>query len=259
MRGMRLARVLVAIDGSDAATAALSVAASIARGSGAALAVAHVADASSGADPAALLEQLPGEAPVTERMLLTGRTGPALTDAAQAWGADLVAAGTHGIGAVRDLFAGSTSRHLLTHLRLPLLLARRPAAPAGPATAVVALGGAGAPDASLDVADALAAALSAPLVLVHVADPDGGLAWAAGHVHLGEALRAEGERLLREAAGQASVPVETELRHGHVHDELVAACTEHGARLVVVGRGGSARHLVAHAGCPVVVVPRGDR
>lgn len=85
----------------------------------------------------------------------------------------------------------------------------------------------------------------------------------------GEVERAWAERTLEEARAEverAGVPVETDARRGSAAHEICEAARERGARLIVVGShgwgllegvlfGSVSRGVLAHAPCPVVIVP----
>jgi nucleotide-binding universal stress UspA family protein len=123
---------------------------------------------------------------------------------------------------------------------------------------------------------ALAARLQSPLVLVHVL-PAGGPPIRPVLPHrvprdleaLREAAHDAGERLLVDVAGGVGgYDTRTEVAHGLPAEGLLEAADRHEADLIVVGtRGESAARgvllgsvattVIAHATCPVVVIPPG--
>jgi len=123
---------------------------------------------------------------------------------------------------------------------------------------------------AFDTGVALARALQAELALVHVVDP----AAAAVGVDLPSTLalepitRVEAERMLAVFAARAALtPAPREfVRVGRPAAEIVAVANEWPADLVVIGShskgvirrallGSAAAGVVAHARCPVLVVP----
>jgi nucleotide-binding universal stress UspA family protein len=102
--------------------------------------------------------------------------------------------------------------------------------------------------------------------LVHVVDARLPLA-SAPMTGVVEELRRHGRTLLHEARITVRAPLDEvveELREGSSREDLVAACAEHRPAIAVVGSrgiggfrglllGSTARELVSHAGCPVLV------
>jgi nucleotide-binding universal stress UspA family protein len=122
------------------------------------------------------------------------------------------------------------------------------------------------------VAQRLAAALDARLILANVAPPTeapGVSAALAGQERLREEERADSRRLLEDLAARldaSEVELRTEI--GPPADRILELCAQESATLVVMGsrgRGdvtsallGSVAHRVASsASCPVVIVPPG--
>ena len=141
--------VLVGYDGSDNAKLALRQAIEIAQSTNARLTVMSVIpDVAAtvqgawlaGANPqqlerdmteqiSATLEeavaQVPEDVPVT-KLLGHGHAGPALVSAVDEHGCDLVVVGTRGRGAVKSLFLGSVTEHLVTHSSVPIVVVPPP-------------------------------------------------------------------------------------------------------------------------------------
>lgn len=149
---MKLHVVMVPLDGSPLAEAALPLGASVARqaGAGLRLVMVHSAPMVGGDGMAALLVALqeqahaylrsaasrvdPGGSLPTEVEVLQGPAGATLAAAAEASRADLVVMATHGRGPVNRMWLGSVADYLLRHLHVPMLVVRPPeeGAPAGP-------------------------------------------------------------------------------------------------------------------------------
>ncbi|MGZ8515509.1 MAG: universal stress protein, partial [Candidatus Limnocylindrales bacterium] len=71
-----------------------------------------------------------------DRVVATGDVPSAILEDAAAWGADVIAVGTRGHGAVRRALIGSTSRYVLHHAPMSVLVVRTAAAPKVPAADV---------------------------------------------------------------------------------------------------------------------------
>jgi nucleotide-binding universal stress UspA family protein len=141
--------VLVGYDGSDNAKLALRQAIEIAQSSNARLSVMSVVpDVAAtvqgawlaGANPQQLeqemteqvsatleeaIAQVPEEVPVT-KLLGHGHAGPALISAIEQQGCDLVVVGTRGRGAMKSLFLGSVTEHLVSHSSVPIVVVPPP-------------------------------------------------------------------------------------------------------------------------------------
>ena len=139
---MKLQSLMVPLDGSRFAEAALPIAALLAGRAGAKvrLALVHVPATPPGADAAGVDVTVqerergylagtasrldPAGVVVPELLLLEGQPGPALAEELEHHPADLVVMATHGRGAVSRLWLGSVADYLIRHLHLPVLLVR---------------------------------------------------------------------------------------------------------------------------------------
>lgn len=139
---MKLHTVMVPLDGSAFAEAALPLGTLIARRSGSSLRLALVHGTfAAGSDEAAAAQVAlqdherdylratasrvdPGGALVPEVDLLAGTPGPALAAAVGALRVDLVVMATHGRGALSRAWLGSVADYLVRHLHVPMLLVR---------------------------------------------------------------------------------------------------------------------------------------
>jgi nucleotide-binding universal stress UspA family protein len=240
-----LARLLVADDGSELAAEAASFAAFLAERTGATVTRVSAPEVEPEPSPAR-----------------------AILDAAAEQDADLILMGSHGVGIVRAALLGSTSAQVVRHAPCSVMLFRPDAvAPAQQArNVVVGVDGSEASGYALVVAQALAAALGARLVLVHAYD--------ARVPHAGEPpepvraiIRGHGAEVLHEARSRVVAPLDEvaeDLVEGRPREVLVAAAAEHAPALLVVGDrgrggfaglqlGGTARWVASSAPCPVVV------
>jgi len=139
---MKLRIVMVPLDGSTFAEAALPLATALARRAGATLRLVLVHGTATGAGDEAAAAQValqdhereylrgtasrldPGGALVSGVDLLEGAPGPSLAAAVGSLRADLVVMATHGRGAVGRAWLGSVADYLLRHLHTPILLVR---------------------------------------------------------------------------------------------------------------------------------------
>jgi nucleotide-binding universal stress UspA family protein len=205
---------------------------------------------------------------VDERILLGGTPARALHGLAEERGASLLAVGlTHREGLDR-LVTGSVPAALLHGSPCPVLTV--PAgAPAGPPrTIAVAYDGGAEARRALETAARLAGALGAELLLLGCFESPG-LAGPAlgGGLDVEPDLQTAFERVIEQgAAGVGQVEVHTRMLVGGAGHEIVEASKE-GVDLLVTGSrsygplrsvvvGSVSRHLVDHAGCPVLVIPR---
>lgn len=282
-------RVVVAVDGSEQSVAAFSFATALAQHSGGTVTAVRVLTSpyeilTSAPEPVPGLERvielrereaaeelaaLAASAPDgvrVETQVLHGDPGPTLIDALAEVDADLVVAGTHGVGFSRFLL-GRVSQQLLERAPCDLLLFRWASAPTPPPTVIAALDDSEHAERALRTAEGLALALSTTLVLTHVANYHVPLAYEPGS-SVRQAVREHGERVLHDARGRVTAPLEhvvEELREGSPRSELLAVCEERAPAIAVVASrgtrgfhgllvGSTARDVVNYAGCPVLVV-----
>ncbi len=134
-------KILVAVDGSDAASHAVRTAVTLAKGLGAEITLAHVVPPSFvppevpfGVQPwteeaikagEQLLEGSAKEAGMTcERLNLTGSPAERLADVAETGNFDLVVVGSKGRGAVSRMLIGSVTDRLVHICKRPILVVR---------------------------------------------------------------------------------------------------------------------------------------
>lgn len=266
-------RILVAEDGSELAQAARELCFAIAPRFGASVTLVHVLDddqAPRQAEWEERLEAVRAGAPASvevESLVTAGRPAEALVALARERETDIVAAGTHGLG-VKRLLLGSVSQRVLEAAPCSVLLARDTSPGDAPTKVLAGLDGSQLSLQALRLAEGIAVALSACLVLTHVANYHVPFAGAEPYSALREEVRRHGEAVLAAARRTIAAPVDAiidELREGWPRDELVAACRHHRPVLAVVGGrgeggfrelliGSTARDLVNHAPCPVLVV-----
>jgi nucleotide-binding universal stress UspA family protein len=272
-------------DGSPAATAAVRLAVALARAEGASVIAAHVyaevpalsADAGLGAG-VELHEELRGMGQrlldgldvegVGEHVLLGGPPARALHDLALERGASLLAVGLTQHEGLDRLVAGSVPAGLLHGSPCPILTVPAGAEPAAPKRIAVAYDGGAEAGRALETAVRLATGLGGEVILLACFESPG-LAASA----LGGGLEFEGDlqaafiRVVEDAAaGVSGVPVSTRILNGAAGHEIAEASKE-GVDLLVAGSrgfgplrsviaGSVSRHLVDHAACPVLVIPR---
>jgi nucleotide-binding universal stress UspA family protein len=281
-------RLVVAYDGSEPAGAATELAYELARRRGARLTLAYVLElpgpypdlpqAAPGIERAeedwrrrlaALAAGAPDGASVDAEVLVANKAGPALLELLREHRTEVLVGGTQGVGGLKRTLLGSVSQQLLEHAPCSVLLVRDRPPLEGPRTVVAGVDGSGATPAVLAVAGRAAAVLSAQLVLAHAADE---LIPSFASIDQEHALRSwareQGQRILDEARASVAAPLDEvteDLREGRATNELVALCNERRPMLAVVGNrgfhgfkglllGSTARHLVNHAPCPVLIV-----
>jgi nucleotide-binding universal stress UspA family protein len=281
-------RLVVAYDGSKPAAAAVEFALELARRRGARLTLASVLElpgpypelpqAAPGIERAeeewrrrlaALAAGAPDGASVETEVLVANKAGPALLELLRERRAEVLVAGTHGVGGLKRTLLGSVSQQLLEHAPSSVLLVGDRPPLDGSRTVVAGVDGSDATPAVLAMAGRAAAVLSAHLVLAHAANE---LIPSFASTDQEHALRSwareQGQRILDEARASVAAPLEevtTDLRERRATHELVALCNERRPVLAVVGNrglhgfkglllGSTARHLVNNAPCPVLIV-----
>ncbi|MGK2950725.1 MAG: universal stress protein [Acidimicrobiales bacterium] len=283
-------RIIVGVDGSETAAAALRWAAREAAEQSATLVAVmawglldqHHAEPDAAFDPtydaaaaAAVLETYlrralgtDGAAEV-ERVLATDLPGPALVTAAE--GAALLVVGARGLGGFRGLLLGSVSQHCLHHAPCPVAVIREqdgePAAQAH--RIVVGLDASETARRALHWAQAAAQRRGATITVVHTWH----LPYAAGYPVAGAVLdpalvesdaQVTLDHLLE--GEQLDVAIEKVVTMGSPASAILEAAK--GAELIVVGSrglggfrgmllGSTSNQVAHHASCPVVVVPPG--
>lgn len=282
-------QTIVAYDGSERARAGFAFAARLAGRVGGRLTLARVLESPyessepvPGFDPrldarerehAEELDALAATVPEgveVDRRVLHGRPAAALLDLLEELRPDLVVAGSGGVGFGRFLL-GSVSQRLLEAAPCDLLLFRWPEVPEGSIDVIAAVDGSEHARHGVAVAERLAVALDGRLVVTHVADYE--LPFAHNPYRgVREVIRDHGVDVLREARASVSgsgAEVAEDLREGNAREQLIAACEERAPAVAVIGSrgiggfhgllvGSTARDLVNHASCPVLVV-RGER
>jgi nucleotide-binding universal stress UspA family protein len=277
---------IAAYDGSDASRSAVQLAVRLAQAQHAEVIAAHVHPAVAPVHgPGALPEadrqmqedlRIAGQAVldgldvdgVSRRMLVGGSPAHALHDLAVEQRASLVAVGVTHHGHLGRLLPGSVGAKLLHGA--PCDVVAVPASAAAGDIAAIGVAYDGGPESrrALETAERLASRLRARLLLIGAYDVP---------IYVGPALatswdvdpsvrEAFDEELRAAAARVSSVEVETRLLMGSPGPTIAEACDD-GIDLLVTGSrsygpvrsvllGGVSRHLVDHARCPVLVVPR---
>lgn len=253
--------ILVGVDGSEQARAAAAFAAMLAAPRGGRVLLGAVHDPQAAADPAC--EHVRGAGVPGARGLVHAAASPArgLHELAGREGAAAVAVGASHHYGVGRLKPDGVTEALLHGSACPVLVV----GPAAPPTEVRTIGVAHAGDAegrsALAAGAALAADLGAELRVLGVVDP--GPAGPYGEDELREARRAEHERGLARLAKRAAAHVRATVGHpgqallhaGEELDLLVLGSRGYGPPGTVL-LGSVSRRVVAHAPCPVLVMPR---
>lgn len=301
-----LEKILTAYDDSEAGRAAVELTGRMASGTGARLTIAHVVrpqredrDARSPEEEisettrwecekwAAKLEEAAGlargaaleagadQVPEVEGRILVGKAGDRLMELVEEESIDVLAAGTHGVGHVKQQLFGSLSQWLLEHAHASIdLLFTRERLPAQPAPAVlVGCDGSEWSKRAVNIGEQLANALDGPLVLTYVAGypapfADSAFLGSEARDTLREDLHAYGEEVIakcREQVSTGTANVVEDVHEGHVREEMLKAVDQRYPSMAVVGTRGATgfsglligsvtRDLLDYSKAPVLVV-----
>lgn len=275
-------RLLIGVDGSPAATAALRWAGGLAERLDAEVVVANVFEPTQAEIPPSDVDAMIIEA--RERLAtkwsapLVGTgvrhtdlqlVGPPdkLLDAVEAADADLLVVGTRGTGRFAGLHLGSLAHYFAHRARGPLAIIPVTGAAAGVDRIVVGVDGSPGSAAAVSWCAAIAAACRAKVLAVHVLESAS--RWSTKHE--GERIRAEADAALNGAwtapLRAAGVSISTRVMKGtHPVAGLGAAAEHDSAGMIVVGArefsevvqmrlGRIPEQLVHHTHLPVVLVP----
>jgi nucleotide-binding universal stress UspA family protein len=177
-----------------------------------------------------------------------------LAEGVRVHGADLIVMGTHGRRGLQRAFLGSVTERALRTLDVPILAVKEDAETAAQPIARIVLAVDFSPhsDRAVEMAEGLAARLSASVDLVHVLyvpldyDPFPGVL-PASRVELERMMTAQAsERLekIRDRLAQRGIRVEAHLDRGHPDAAIVGLARRVGSHLIVMGTRG--RTGVAH-------------
>ena len=278
---MDKSRIVVGYDGSDESRRALDWAAGEAERTGAPLRIVHTyqvswpagtyyrATAEEAEAARGLAEQLAAAAVARVRARGTGIDAAATAVHAPAattlldFGdgtTRLLVVGNRGAGGITNLLMGSVSQQVATHARVPVVVVRGHAAPAGPV--VVGVDGSPVTDVALGLAFDAAAALGTHVVAIRAYNPP-----SPSVLPLSAVEATEREMLEASVASwqdrYPSVRLEARLAVGRTAKVLIGASST--AQLVVVGSrghggftglllGSVGQQLMHHAECPVLIV-----
>jgi nucleotide-binding universal stress UspA family protein len=285
--------VVVGVDGSESALAAVRWAADEARRRRLPLRIVHAHEIPVGyprgfVDAHALSEALAAQAkewldqarrtaeeavPGLAVEVVEVTAGAVTTLLAESTHAGLLVLGTRGLGGFSGLLIGSTAVELAAHARCPVVVVRGTGVANGPV--VVGVVGTPVAEEAIEFAFAAAQARGTDLVAVHTwTDLVLEAAFSGGAAALDFApLAREAEEALDERlAGWPEAYPDVTVRREVSRERAAHALLRHaeGAQLVVVGsrgRGGfsglllgsTSQQLLHHAPCPVAVVPTGER
>ena len=287
---MIVRRILVATDGSEPAQAAVSLAASFARASGASVEVVHVWnlevhhrrgvwDLETRPEAKELVEStvdrvrgLDVDAAGDILNADSAHVAGALADAARAYAADLIVVGSRGLSDWQSMvWAHSVSHQLLTKVDCPVLIVRGPSPPSEHQSRRVLLAIAGGDDIEPGVAAAVAAAAApgSEVLVLHVAQSFyafQGLTYVEPDEEIQETL-ARATTLLTDAGVAAKAIVAAS---GPVAQTVIETAEKWNADIIVVGSSrmgdlgslvlGSVTHsLLRSSDRPVLVAERTPR
>jgi nucleotide-binding universal stress UspA family protein len=295
-----LQHILVGLDGSPLAETILASVSTLAKGVGADVTLLHVVHLSEDMqrdEPHRLLQPVIQQAEIQAQDYLS-RVAQQLTDAgvkvhsrvtvgvaateivryAHQEGMDLIALATHGRSGLQRWFHGSVAEKVLHATHTPLLLIRPTATQVAPSPElsqiVVPLDGSPVAKAALPLAEALAASIKVPLVLLQVvetlsldiADPTGithtnyplileSLQEAAESYLHQLAVTLHGKEFNVQTVAPMGLPAEKIVEYAHDHPGSLVVMTTHG-RTGLAGfvLGSVARRVVQHGNTPTLVV-----
>ena len=189
-----------------------------------------------------------------------------LLEAAETVGADLVVVGNRGAGGLAALHIGSVAHHLAHHTRRPLAIVPEPTASDRIETIVVGVDGSPGSAAAIQWCASVAAPLGARVVAVLAFEPF--VEWVPESDPRSWRSAAEWEMgVWIEPLRDRGVPVDTAIVEDiHPVAAIADTAVRRSAQLIVVGThglggftkmrlGGVAVQLVHHLGLPVVLVP----
>ncbi|MCS7058593.1 MAG: universal stress protein [Meiothermus sp.] len=280
-------RILVAVDESTCSERAGRFALDLAKAIGAGVFFVHVYRFEEGLDPArrllepwAAMGQKMGVQHAAEPVKAED-TAEGIVRMAQKSGCDLIAMGTHGREGLQRMLLGSVAERVSRLAQVPVLLVRDGEGLGLPERILAPVDGSQVGRPAFELADELARALGAELLVLHVVPPlptPVGEPWAARGLpvfsweEVRRALEAEGQAILEAAKEQAQAPrVQTLLRKARgqrASEVIVEVAREEGVGLIVMGthgRSGLERLLLGsvaegvahHAPVPLLLVRSG--
>jgi nucleotide-binding universal stress UspA family protein len=283
-----MATYICGYDGTDASRAAVRFAARLGSLTGAKVIAAHVFSPLQVGHMHAVVLSIPDEdhkraraerlldgldeEGVERRLIPSGTPAHGLHGLAEAERAALVAVGGTHHGALGRLIPGGDAERLLHGSPCPVAVVPAGASLDDARTVAIAYDGGEESEAALGAAASLARRLGARLVLVGAVDPSPYRGFSAeSRPRIEATAREHAQRVLTEAVEGVGgdLQVESRVAVGPAGQALVQAAAGDVDVLVIGSRGygparsvllGSvSRHVLAHASCPVVVVPRGAR
>ncbi len=209
-----------------------------------------------------------------DSVLLRGRPARAIIDEARDFEADLVVVGHRGRGAVATMLLGSTSTEVVEHAPCPVLIVREP----NLGSALLAEDGSESSHEAVGVVARWPIFERLPITVVSVAEVDIPVTMEVqlglyeevmkSYMESAEMARTETQRIAMRAADtltEAGRKVQVDVLEGSPATSIVDAARAHAVDLVVMGTrghtglarialGGTARSVMLHAPCSVLVV-----
>jgi len=268
---MEIHKILVPLDGSTLAEAAIDMAIDLAAGAPVTLSLLRAAEARTlpGADPTDMEVHVVREAEdylasVRDRLAQRGITdvdtsvwygqaAPAIPEAARLKKADLIVMSSHGRSGLGRLILGSVAESVLHITTVPLCIVRTSTMPSTYRGVLVALDGSPEAETILPLVIKIASTLNLEVTLVRVNVPVRptvveGAAWTV--LDDPEVERIDAEEYLAPLAvdfRRAGIRVKTEVRRGPAAEEIVKAASESNADLLAMtthGRSGLGRFFL---------------